>query len=68
MEPTMPKVAIQLLESIAHNIHGALRQMTFETPARVSAIRGLARLDQKIAEYKDRAGLLGLDDCTYLED
>lgn len=59
--------AIRLLETLAHVMQDLL-SVAGRGAVRNRAVVQLAGIDQKIAEHKERIGILGQDDFTYLND
>jgi hypothetical protein len=59
--------AIRLLEMLAHSMQGLLSVAT-KGDVKNRAIRRLAHVDQRIAERKEKLGILGKDACSYLND
>jgi len=70
MEPNLQAAhnqAIRLLEMLAHSMQGLLR-VAEKGAERDRAIVRLAHVDQRLANRKERLGILGKDDCTYLNE
>ena len=70
MEPNLVAAhnkAIKLLEMLAHSMQGLLG-VAGKGPVRDKAVMRLASIDQGIAKRKDTLGILGKDDCVYLDN
>jgi hypothetical protein len=73
MEPKEPKLlaahlkAIKLLELLARSIQGLLA-VAIKGPTRDRAVMRLAAVDQNLANRKEKLGILGKDDCAYLNN
>jgi hypothetical protein len=59
--------AITMLEMLARAMSGLL-SIADAGPGRDKAARRLAKIDQGLAARKDNLGLLGKDDCAYLNN
>lgn len=70
MEPNLVAArnkAIKLLEMLAHSMQGLLT-VAGKGSVRDKAVMRLASIDQNLAKRKDKLGILGKDDCAYLND
>lgn len=70
MEPNLTAAhnkAIKLLEMLAHSMQGLLT-VAGKGPTRDKAAMRLAAIDQNLAKRKDKLGILGRDDCAYLNN
>jgi hypothetical protein len=59
--------AIRLLEMLAQSMQGLLSVAT-KGNVRDRAVKRLAHVDQRIAERKEKVGVTGSPDCSYLND
>lgn len=59
--------AIKLLEMLSQSMQ-VLLTVASKGPVRDKAVGRLAAIDQNIAKYKDHLGILGEDNCEYLNN